>query len=45
VVVRHAALATGAADADGKAAARKKTKKSPPRARVPKPGKRRVGRR
>lgn len=55
VVVRHAALGAGAAsgsgassgsgDSDGKVAARKKTKKSPPRARVPKPGKRRVGRR
>jgi cytoskeletal protein CcmA (bactofilin family) len=48
VVVRHAALTPGSAEGDGnaaKVAARKKTKKSPPRARVPKPGKRRVGRR
>src|SRR5688572_15736154 len=45
VVVRHAALG-GAGDGEGKDAARKdKAKKAPPRARVPKPGKRRVGRR
>jgi cytoskeletal protein CcmA (bactofilin family) len=43
IVVRHAALAESAQKA--KKAAKKKTKKSPPRARVPKPGKRRVGRR
>jgi cytoskeletal protein CcmA (bactofilin family) len=47
VVVRHAALAEKAKKADKakKKTAKKKTKKSPPRARVPKPGKRRVGRR
>jgi cytoskeletal protein CcmA (bactofilin family) len=41
VVVRHAALPKD----DGRNAAKKKAKKAPPRARVPKPGKRRVSRR
>lgn len=45
VVVRHAALATGAAESEAKRPAKKKAKQAPPRARVPKPGKRRVGRR
>lgn len=54
VVVRHAAIEgkggekaapAKAAKAAAKPAAKKKAKKSPPRARVPKPGKRRVGRR
>jgi cytoskeletal protein CcmA (bactofilin family) len=46
IVVRHAALAEKAAKAEkAKKATKKKAKKSPPRARVPKPGKRRVGRR
>ncbi len=46
VVVRHAALAEGEkAGAEKVAKTAKKTKKAAPRARVPKPGKRRVGRR
>lgn len=52
VVVRHAAVAAEVAEAKpaakpkpAQAAQKKKTKKAPPRARVPKPGKRRVGRR
>ncbi len=45
IVVRHAALEEKAKTADNKKAGKKKAKKSPPRARVPKPGKRRVGRR
>lgn len=49
IVVRHAALEEKAARADNKSgkkkSSKKKAKKSPPRARVPKPGKRRVGRR
>ena len=45
VVVRHAALEEKAKAGDKKKVGKKKAKKSPPRARVPKPGKRRVGRR
>ena len=48
IVVRHAAIAEAEkkeASGSTRKAAKKKTKKAPPRARVPKPGKRRVGRR
>jgi cytoskeletal protein CcmA (bactofilin family) len=45
VVVRHAELEGQVAEAPRKKPAKKKTKKVPPRARVPKPGKRRVTRR
>lgn len=45
VVVRHAALANGEKAKEAGAKPAKKAKKAPPRARVPKPGKRRVGRR
>jgi hypothetical protein len=42
IVVRHAAIGE---TAEGDAKGKKTQKKAPPRARVPKPGKRHVGRR
>jgi cytoskeletal protein CcmA (bactofilin family) len=45
IVVRHAAVVEAEEDSGARKVAKKKTKKAPPRARVPKPGKRRVGRR